>query len=339
MKRRDFLKSTGVAASLLATGGMISMDKLFAQAPVIGSTKITDAASGSGSHAKVYFTRHIDAEHLIKLYSLINEAIYGKVAIKLHTGEKHGSNILPREMVRALQQQIPNSAIVETNTLYQGDRYTTKAHRETLQVNGWTFCPVDIMDEDGTVMLPVRGGKHFKEVSMGKNIVNYDSMVVLTHFKGHAMGGFGGSMKNIAIGCADGRIGKAQVHGVDKDNLPADWNVWPAKELLMENMAESAKATIDFFGKHIVYINVMRRMSVDCDCAGTAAAEPTIPDIGIAASTDILAVDQACIDMVYAQVHNQDLVERIESRHGLHQLTAMRELKMGNDKYELIEID
>lgn len=339
MKRRDFLKSTGVTASLLATGGMISMDKLFAQAPVIGSTKITDAAAGSGSHAKVYFTRHIDAEHLIKLYSLINEAIYGKVAIKLHTGEKHGPNILPREMVRALQQQIPNSAIVETNTLYQGDRYTTKGHRETLQVNGWTFCLVDIMDEDGTVMLPVRGGKHFKEVSMGKNIVNYDSMVVLTHFKGHAMGGFGGSMKNIAIGCADGRIGKAQVHGVDKDNLPADWNVWPAKELLMENMAESAKATIDFFGKHIVYINVMRRMSVDCDCAGTAAAEPTIPDIGIAASTDILAVDQACIDMVYAQMHNQDLVERIESRHGLHQLTAMRELKMGNDKYELIEVD
>lgn len=315
------------------------MDRLFAQAPVVGSTKITGAAAGSGSHAKVYFTRHIDAEHLLKLYSLINEAIYGKVAIKLHTGEKHGPNILPREMVRALQQQIPNSAIVETNTLYQGDRYTTQSHRETLQVNGWTFCPVDIMDEDGTVMLPVRGGKHFKEVSMGKNIVNYDSMVVLTHFKGHAMGGFGGSMKNIAIGCADGRIGKAQVHGVDKDNIPADWNVWPAKELLMENMAESAKATIDFFGKHIVYINVMRRMSVDCDCAGTAAAEPTIPDIGIAASTDILAVDQACIDMVYAQVHNQDLVERIESRHGLHQLTAMRELKMGNDKYELIEID
>lgn len=339
MKRRDFLKATGLAASLLATGGIMNMDKIFAQAPVIGSTKVTKTAAGSGSHAKVYFTRHIDAEHLIKLYNLINEAIYGKVAIKLHTGEKHGPNILPRDMVRALQQQIPNSTIVETNTLYQGDRYTTQGHRETLQVNGWTFCPVDIMDEDGTVMLPVRGGKHFKEISMGKNIVNYDSMVVLTHFKGHAMGGFGGSMKNIAIGCADGRIGKAQVHGVDKDNLPADWNAWPAKEQLMENMAESAKATIDFFGKHIVYINVMRRMSVDCDCAGTAAAEPTIPDIGIAASTDILAIDQACIDMVYTQMHNHDLVERIESRHGLHQLTAMRELKMGNDKYELIEID
>lgn len=317
----------------------MNLDKVFAQAPVIGSTRVTKEAAGAGSHAKVYFTRHIDADHLIKLYNLINESIYGKVAIKLHTGEKHGPNILPRDMVQALQATIPDSNIVETNTLYQGDRYTTEGHRETLKVNGWTFCPVDIMDEDGTVMLPVRGGKHFKEVSMGKNILNYDSMLVLTHFKGHAMGGFGGSMKNIAIGCADGRIGKAQVHAVDKDNLPADWNAWPAKEHLMETMAESAKATIDHFGKHIVYINVMRRMSVDCDCAGVGAAEPTIPDIGIAASTDILAIDQACIDMVYAQSHNHDLVERIESRHGLHQLTAMKEMKMGNDKYELIEID
>ena len=254
------------------------MTQEFAQAPVVGCKRV-GKTDNAGSHAKVYFTKHIDTEHLIKLYNLINESIYGKVAIKLHTGEKHGPNILPRELVKALQQQIPDSTIVETNTLYQGDRYTTEDHLDTLKVNGWTFCPVDIMDAEGTVNLPVRHGKHFKEVSMGKNIVNYDSMLVLTHFKGHAMGGFGGSMKNLAIGCADGRIGKAQVHGVDKDNLPADWNVWPGKELLMENMAESAKATIDFFGKHIVYINVLRRMSVDCDCAGLSAEEPTIPDI------------------------------------------------------------
>lgn len=339
MKRRDFLKTAGVAAAAVAAGGMINLDKIFAQAPVIGSEKILPGTAQAGSHAKVYFTKNIDAAHLIKLYDMINESIYGKVAIKLHTGEQHGPNILPRDMVKKLQQHIPNSNIVETNTLYKGDRYTTEAHREAIRVNGWTFCPVDIMDEDGTVNLPVRGGKHFKEVSMGKNIVNYDSMLVLTHFKGHAMGGFGGSMKNIAIGCADGRIGKAQVHGVDVNNQPADWNAWPGKETLMENMAESAKATIDFFGKHIVYINVLRRMSVDCDCAGTSAAEPTIPDIGILASTDILAIDQASIDLVYASMSNHDLVERIESRHGLHQLTAMRELKMGNDKYELIEVD
>ncbi len=310
----------------------------FPQAPVVGCRRV-GADDRKGSHARVYFTKHIDAEHLIRLYRLINESIYGKVAIKLHTGEQHGPNILPRDMVRAFQAQVPNSNIVETNTLYKGDRYTTELHRKTIEVNGWNFCPVDIMDEEGTVKLPVRGGKHFKEVSMGGHIVNYDSMIVLTHFKGHAMGGFGGSMKNIAIGCADGREGKAQVHGVDLYNQPEDWNDWPGKETLMENMAESAKATIDYFGKHIVFLNVMRRMSVDCDCAGTAAAEPTIPDIGIAASTDILAIDQACVDMVYNQESNHDLVERMESRHGLHQLTAMRALKMGSDKYELICID
>lgn len=339
MKRREFLQAAGLVVAGAAAGGLMNLDKVFAQAPVIGSTKVTKAAAGEGSHAKVFFTKQLDARHLVKLYDMINEAIYGKVAIKLHTGEKHGPNILPREWVKELQANIPNSTIVETNTLYQGDRYTTEGHLETLKVNGWTFCPVDIMDAEGTVNLPVRGGKHFKEVSMGKNIVNYDSMLVLTHFKGHAMGGFGGSMKNIAIGCADGRIGKSQVHGVEPDKLPADWNAWPSKERLMENMAESAKATIDFFGKHIVYINVLRRMSVDCDCAGTGAAEPTIPDIGILASTDILAIDQASVDLVYAQSGNRDLVERMESRHGLHQLTAMRELKMGNDKYELIEVD
>lgn len=310
--------------------------KTYKQAPVIGSRRVDESAEGS--RAKVYFTREIDAAHLISLYTRINDAIYGKVAIKLHTGEKHGPNILPRDMVAAFQKQVKDSTIVETNTLYQGDRHTTAMHRDTLQVNGWTFCPVDIMDEEGTIELPVRGGKHFKTVSMGSHIVNYDSMIVLTHFKGHAMGGFGGSMKNLAIGCADGRIGKSQVHGVDVNNQPEDWDAWPGKELLMENMAESAKATIDLFGKHIVYLNVLRRMSVDCDCVGLIAAEPTIPDIGILASTDLLAIDQASVDLVYQTASNQDLVKRIESRHGLHQLQAMKELKMGNPQYELIEV-
>lgn len=306
--------------------------------PVIGSRQVT-AAEATASTAKVFFTRHIDAEHLIKLYRLINSEIYGKVAIKLHTGERHGPNILPRDMVKAFQAQVPDSTIAETNTLYKGDRYTTEEHRKTLEINGWTFCPVDIMDAEGTVRLPVRGGHHLKEVSMGKNLVNYDSMIVLTHFKGHAMGGFGGSMKNIAIGCADGRIGKQQVHAVSDVSLP--WDQWPAKEHLMETMAESAKATCDFFGKRICFINVMRRMSVDCDCAGVGAAEPTIPDVGILASTDILAIDQASVDLVFRMTHkeNHDLVERIESRHGLRQLSYMRELKMGNPNYELISVD
>lgn len=332
MTRREFLKMAGSAAVGAAAYGA-GLQNVFAAGE--GSVKVT------GSRAKVYFSKNINAETLIKLYDMVNEGIYGKVAIKLHTGEPHGPNILPRDMVKTFQAHVPNSNIVETNALYAGGRDTTEKHRATIELNGWDFCPVDIMDEEGTVMLPVRGGKHFKEISMGGHIVNYDSMIVLTHFKGHAMGGYGGSMKNIAIGCADGKIGKAMVHGVYGQPLPEDWNAWPAKEMLMENMAESAKATIDYFGKHIVFINVMRRMSVDCDCAGVAAAEPTIPDIGILASTDLLAIDQASIDLVYAQPEKDrhDLVERIESRHGLHQLVAMRELKMGNPQYELISID
>ena len=339
LTRRDFLKLAGAAAVGAASYSVPGMNKIMAAGE--GSVKVS-VNGGAGSRAKVYFSKNINAETLIKLYDMINEGIYGKTAIKLHTGEKNGPNILPREMVKAFQAHVPNSNIVETNTLYIHDRDTTAKHRETLKVNGWDFCPVDIMDEEGNVLLPVRGGKHFKEMSMGGHIVNYDSMIVLTHFKGHAMGGYGGSMKNIAIGCADGKIGKRWIHGVPLGkelNDARDVIFW--KEKLMETMAESAKATIDYFGKHIVFINVMRCMSVDCDCAGDLAAEPTIPDIGILASTDLLAIDQASIDLVYAQPekYRHDLVERIESRHGLHQLEAMRALKMGNPQYELISID
>jgi len=342
ISRRDFCKLAGTVAAGAALAGTVGMNRTLAQAPVIGSANVTDKLSSTGSKAKVYFTKHIDADHLIKLYDMINESIYGKVAIKLHTGEQHGPNILPRDMVKAFQAHIPNSSIVETNTWYSGDRFTTEQHRKALAVNGWDFCPVDILDEEGTVSLPVRKHHHLPEVSMGSHIVNYDSMIVLTHFKGHAMGGFGGSLKNIAIGLADGRIGKAQVHGATRmvpfrELDPKTEVVW--QEELMENLADSGKATCDYFGKHIVFLNVMRRMSVDCDCAGVRAAEPTIPDIGMAASTDILAIDQACMDMVYSSPQNKDLVERIESRHGLRQLSAMRELNMGNSQYELISID
>ena len=308
------------------------------QAPVIGSKNVT-GENFSGSAAKVYFTKKIDAEHLIKLYKMIDENIFGKVGIKLHTGEKNGPNILPRDMVQKFQAQIPNSNIVECNTLYQGDRFTTESHREAIKINGWTFCDVDIMDEDDKyVDLPVRNGFHLKEVSMGAHLVNYDSLIVLTHFKGHAMGGFGGSMKNIGIGNASGHRGKAQVHGVDMQNVP-EWTEWPMKEYFMELMCDSANATCNYFGKKIIFLNVMRRMSVDCDCAGITAAEPTMADIGICASTDILAVDQACADMVYAAPDSHDLKERIETRAGLRQLSAMAEAKLGNTQYELIEID
>lgn len=298
---------------------------------------ISDVFAGQQDKSNVFFTKEISAAGLLHVFTHINRNITGKVAIKLHTGEQHGPNILPRDMVKALQQQIPNSSLVETNTLYKGNRFTTADHRETIKINGWDFCPVDIMDEVGAVMIPVKGGKRFKEMSVGKHMLNYDSMVVLTHFKGHAMGGFGGSMKNIAIGCADGPIGKKMIHGAP-DNV--NYELWLKGEAFQENMVESAKATIDFFGDRIVYINVLRNMSVDCDCAGTRAAPVKARDIGILASTDLLAVEQASIDMVYtlpeAELH--DLKERIESRKGLRQLSYMKEMNIGNDRYELIRL-
>lgn len=322
MERRSFLKGSALALGSVALGELSSA----------GAHAITQDPK-----SKVFFTQDLSGQGLMKVYSKINAGIAGKVAIKIHTGEPHGPNILPREMVLALQQQIPESTLVETNTLYKGKRYTTADHRETLKINGWNFCPVDIMDEDGAVMIPVSGGKHFTEMSVGKHMLNYNSMVVLTHFKGHAMGGFGGSLKNIAIGCADGRVGKKMVHAAPDNE---DFQSWLNGEPFMENMVESAKATIDHFSNRIVYINVLRNMSVDCDCAGVSAAPPKAHDLGIVASTDILAVDQASIDMVYklpeAELH--DLKERIESRQGLHQLAYMKQMKMGRDQYELISL-
>lgn len=235
-----------------------------------------------------------------------------------------------------MQAELPDATIIETNTFYEGDRYTTEKHRETLKVNGWAdFTTVDITDEHGTVMLPVKGGKWFGEMSVGRSLTEYDSLVTLTHFKGHTMGGFGGSNKNIGIGCADGRIGKGMIHG--KGSEP-----WGAvEEELMEKITESTKAAIDFFGEHITYVNVLRNMSVSCDCEGVGAAPVVTPNVGILASTDILAADQASVDMIHAmsEEDHHDLMERIESRHGYRQLSYMKEMGMGNDRYVLVDID
>ena len=290
-----------------------------------------------GNESLVYFTRDLSAAGLQRIYERVGGDITGKVAIKLHTGEKHGPNIIPRPWGQALiEKGLPGASIVETNSYYEGDRYTTEQHRETLKVNGWTFAPVDIMDEFGTAMLPVRGGKWFKEMSVGQTLLNYDSLLVLTHFKGHTMAGFGGSNKNIGIGCADGRAGKAMIHTTPGQD---QWSI--AAEELMERMTESAKATVDHFGRHIAFVNVMRNMSVSCDCEGTAAEPVVTPNVGILASLDILAVDQACVDLVYAlpEKDHAALVERIQSRHGLRQLSYMKELGMGNDRYVLLDID
>ena len=303
VNRRQFIKAGGLALGSLAVHSL----------PL--------QARPSETKATVYFTSEITTESLLRIYEKVCAPLQGRIAIKLHTGEPHGPNILPRDMVRALQARIPDSTIVECNVLYPSPRQTTEGHRETLRTNGWTFCPVDIMDADGDVSLPIPGGRHLKEVAVGKNLLNYDSMLVLTHFKGHTMGGFGGSLKNIAIGCASG-------------------NLWAGGPLFMERMVEGGKAITTHFKGHMAYINVLRRMSVDCDCAGTGAAEPTAPDIGILASTDLLAVDQASVDMVYALPERQrhDLVERIESRSGLRQLEYMEALGMGHARYDLVSL-
>lgn len=291
----------------------------------------------TGNESIVYFTRDLSPEGILKVYTRVKERIGGKVAIKLHTGEPHGPNIIPPEWVKVfMERELPDGTIIETNTFYDGDRYTTEQHRQTLEVNGWTkFTTVDITDEHGTAMLPVTGGKWFTEMSVGKSLLDYDSLVVLTHFKGHVMGGFGGSNKNIGIGCADGRIGKAMIHAKDGD----DWGV--VEEELMEKITESTKATIDHFGQNVVYVNVLRNMSVSCDCEGIEAAPVTTPNVGILASVDILAADQASVDMIAAmsEEHHHDLIERIESRHGYRQLSYMKELGMGHDRYVLIDVD
>jgi uncharacterized Fe-S center protein len=329
LSRRAFLKSGAVTIGAVAAASVL--------AKVDPALAVAEGQSGStvaSGQSKVFFTRDISVEGLRKMYAAVNQGLNGKIAIKLHTGEPNGPYIIPQEWVKEFMPNVPNSTIVECNVLYDSPRQTTEGHRNVLKINGWTFSPVDIMDAEGDVSLPISGGKWLKEVAIGKNILNYDSMLVLTHFKGHPVGGFGGSLKNIAIGCASGKVGKQQIHV-----RPSGGN-WPLGEPFLERMVEGGKAIADHFGPRITYINVLRSMSVDCDCMGMRAAKPTAPDIGILASTDVLALDQASVDMVYAlpEAQRHDLVERIESRGGLRQLTYMKELGMGSSKYSVISI-
>lgn len=336
MKKKTIIVSLLIAASFLmpASAGNHTPKP----EPGKDGNKYVPYSERTGNESIVYFTRELSAEGLIKAYEQVNANIEGKVGVKLHTGEPQGPNIIPREWVKKLMQKdLKDANIVETNTYYAGGRSTTEEHRKTLKINGWDFCPVDIMDETDTVTIPVVGGKWFRKMSVGRNMLNYNSLVMLTHFKGHTQGGFGGSNKNIGIGCADGKVGKAWIH-----TTPGQPNQWDIdKEEFMERMTESTKATLDHFGRNVAYVNVMRNMSVSCDCEGVAAAPVVTPNVGILSSTDILAIDQACVDIIYAMTaeEHHDLVERMETRHGLRQLTYMKELGMGNDRYVLIDLD
>lgn len=334
MSRRGFL--------LLAGGAMIgTVSYCLADG---GTDKMKSAKPDRSDSAKsnVYFTNDISVKGLREIYAHINQGITGKVGIKLHTGEPQGPNLLPISLIKGLQATIPDSTIVECNVLYPSPRYETATHREVIKTNGFDFCPVDIMDEDGDTMLPVPGmkeflakgrgftpGDHLTEVAVGKHLLNYNSLLVYTHFKGHAMGGFGGSLKNIGIGIASGQVGKAMVHGAG----------WPTGPGFLERMVESGKAIADHFKGHITYINVLKNISVDCDC-DAHGAPPKCEDIGILASTDIVAIDKASVDLVYhlPSEQNRDIIERIESRSGRHQIDYMKTLNMGNPDYSLIQI-
>lgn len=326
--RRTFLKN-----SALTLGALVATSALPHGGAALAAGQGQVGGVPTGEKAKVFFTPDISAQGIRALYAKVNADINGNVAVKVHTGEPNGPNIIPREWVKAFLPDVPNATIVECNVLYPSPRQNTEGHKKTLVTNGWTFSPVDIMDAAGDVRLPVRGGKWIKDLAVGKNLLNYDSMVVLTHFKGHTMGGFGGALKNISIGCASGKVGKEQLHREGPQ-------LWSGGANFMERIVEGGKAITEHFGPRITYINVLQNMSVDCDCAGTGAAPVTTPDIGIVASTDILAVDKASVDMVYAlpEAQRKSLVERIESRSGLRQLEYMKIMGMGTDAYTLITV-
>lgn len=284
--------------------------------------------------AKVYFSKTITPEKVLELYNLLGKELPGKVAIKLHSGEKGNQNFLKPEFWKPIIDEV-NGTVVECNTAYDGERNTTEKHVKLIEEHGWSkYFDFDLMDAEGPdVVLPIPNGKIIKENYVGKNLLKYDSMLVLSHFKGHPMGGFGGALKQLSIGVASS-FGKAYIHGAGEPE-----KIWTAEhDLFLESMADAAGSVVDFFEGNTAYINVMMNMSVDCDCCAKAE-DPCMADIGILASTDPIAIDQACLDLVYASNDpgRDHLLERIESRNGVLTIEAAAELGYGSREYELIE--
>ncbi len=287
---------------------------------------------------KVYMFTKISAENLVKIYEALGREATGKVAVKLSTGEPGGHNFLQPALIKDLVKKV-NGTIVECNTAYGGGRADTENHLKAAKEHGFTaIAPVDIMDADGEVALPVKGGKHLKEDFVGSHYLNYDFTIILSHFKGHAMGGFGGAIKNMSIGIASSG-GKAWIHSAGKTKGDP-WGNLPPQDDFLESMAEAAKAVADHCGDKILYISVANNLSVDCDC-DASPEDPQMGDIGILASLDPIALDKACTDLVRAsEDHGKiHLIERIYSRHGLHKLDYVEKLGIGSQKYELVKLD
>ena len=285
--------------------------------------------------SKVYFTKKITKESVLKMYEVLEKELKGNIAIKVHSGEAGNQNYIKPEMYEDVIKHL-NGTVVECNTAYEGERNNSEKHKKLLDKHNWTkYYKVDLLDETDELEIDIPKGKIINKNYLGKNIENYDSMLVVSHFKGHPMGGYGGALKQLSIGLASSR-GKAYIHGAGVEE-----NIWTAEhDLFLESMADAAKSVVDYFDGNIAYINIMKNMSVDCDCCAKAE-DPCMNDIGILSSTDPVAIDQACIDLVYnSQDKGKDhLIERIESRNGIHTIEASAELNIGSREYELINID
>lgn len=285
--------------------------------------------------SKVYFTKNINSKELLKLYSKLNVELPGNVAIKLHSGEVGNQNFLTALFWKDLIDYV-GGTVVECNTAYEGERNTSEKHLKTLEKHGWsTNFKVDLLDEVGPdLVLDIKNGEIIDKNYVGKNIVNYDSMLVLSHFKGHPMGGYGGAIKQLSIGVASS-YGKAYIHGC---GVPE--NIWSADhDSFLQAMAEAAGSVIEYFKGNIIYINVMKNMSVDCDCC-SVAEDPCIKDIGMLISLDPIAIDKACIDLVYNSKDpgKEHLIERITSRNGIHTINCACKIGYGSTDYELVDI-
>ena len=316
---------------------IMAMTLFFAAAATTADAQTTEEAD---KRPAVYFIEEITPENLVRIYEALGRKAEGRVAVKVSTGEPGGHNFLQPTLIADLVHKV-GGTIVECNTAYGGGRSDTENHLKAAADHGFTsIADVDIMDADGEVALPVKGGRHLKEDFVGRNYLNYDFTVILSHFKGHAMGGFGGAIKNMSIGIASSK-GKAWIHsaGKTKDQNKV-WGDLPAQDDFLESMAEAAKAVADHCGDKILYISVANNLSVDCDC-DSSPEDPKMGDIGILASLDPVALDKACVDMVRAskdhgKIH---LIERIDSRHGMHTLDYGEKIGLGSQEYRLVRLD
>ena len=287
--------------------------------------------------SKVYFSSTITPEKVLELYKAVGKELTGKIGIKVHSGETGNQNFLRPEFWKPLIDFV-GGTVVECNTAYEGTRNTTEKHKKTMQEHGWdNYFTVDIMDSEGPDMvLPIENGKRITKNYVGRHLADYDSLLILSHFKGHPMGGYGGALKQLSIGVASS-FGKAYIHGA---GVPEE--IWTADhDSFLEAMADAAASVVSYFKGNVVYINVMKNMSVDCDCCAVAE-DPCMKDIGILASLDPIAIDQACLDVVYAATDDPGqahLLERIESRNGVHTIEASAEMNFGSREYELIVLD